>query len=754
MRTYIARLLISILIIFPAAVFTQDTTAIINANRILMFVGNDGINANDFERLIDDSPNGFYYGEDAMIDLLFSSGLWMAGKVGGEIRTSLAYYFSGSAGSEFRPGPLGYETSDTSELRVYKISINDLISPGMDWLEWPVQFGAPVDSNGNPLLVGDQTLFSVYNDDGEERPLLRSSSDLPFYAEVRQNAYAYDREKYLGDVIFIEYEIENRSEQIWDSVFVGQYSDPDLGNAGNDLLGSRPDLSMMYTYSDDFDDDFEGIGYPVIGAILLTGEKVGQQYYQHYKTGITRDASFFPLSPEEAVYELRGFNYEGADFINPLTLQPSKFLYTGDPRYNLGWLDPEPDDKRMLISTGPFKVRPGEKIVFKIAFASVAADDKNTALGNLYELSEKVIDWHNYGATGYTLAHYSDLGRISNVRFVPDYQNWLEPVPFSADFAGTGIGRAKPIFGSKLADSSLQSAEISFHPEGGQKVYYYCLGDSGWAYIGHRQLPIKAFDSDDGRQLDLIFLSENGSQCDYCFLNSAKDTESVYRLLVTASSYTDSEKKKYVLENPLAELGALDLQYLLQFRLKPKALVYNIQDGQKISIYISPTQSDDQDSVIQFDSLTVSMDRSRAYFITSRYSSSSNIRLELSDPVNFGVSDAVVDIAGGTENPIYFSYHPENNGNHQSAVRFYNEDFEQYFAEMSLSGVAFGWPLEGDFNLNGWLEPADIASYLGYLYRDFELPGIEIDLDLNNDELISLMDVVILINALFFSVPF
>ncbi len=754
MRTDIARLLIAILIIFSTATFAQDTTAIIDANRILMFAGNDGINANDFKRLIDESPDGFYYGRETPIDLIYSSGLWMAGKVGGDIRTSLAYYFSGSAGSEFRPGPLGYETSDTSELRVYKISSDDLISPGNDWLEWPVQFGAPVDSNGDPILIGDQTLFSVYNDDGEDRPLLRSGSELPFYAEVKQSVYAYDREKYLGDVVFIEYEIENKSAQTWDSVFVGQYSDPDLGSTRNDLLGSRPDLSMMYAYSEDFDDEFEGIGYPVIGAILLEGRKIGQNYYQQYRAGITRDPYFFPLSPEEAVYELMGLDFEGADFINPLTSQPSKFLYTGDPRYNLGWLDPEPEDKKMLISAGPFKVRPGEKIAFKIAFAAVVADDKNSALSDLFELAEKVIDWHNYGASGDLLTRNSSLGRIIDARFEPDYQNWIDPAPFSGDFGGMGIGRAKPIFGSKLADTSLRPVEILFHPEGGQKVYYYSLENSGWEYIGHRQLPIKAFDTDDGRQLDLIFLSENGSQCNYCFLNSTKDIESVYRLLVCASRYTESEKNKYVLGNPLSELGALDLQYFLQFRLKPKAFVYNIQNGQKISIEISPTQTQDQDSLIQFDSLTVSLDRLQAYFITSQYLSSTSIRLELSDPVNFGVTEAVIDIDGETERPIYFSYHPENPGNHQSIVRFYNQDFEEYFAEIDLAGEAYGWPLEGDFNLNGWLEPADIASYLGYLYRDFDLPGFAIDLDLNNDESISLTDVVILINTLFFSAHF
>lgn len=102
----------------------------------------------------------------------FAAGVWVAGKVRGtgELRTAAAEYQV-----EFEPGkilPNGQpDNPDNPRYKIWKINKTDLYNPSDDYLNWPVEDGAPwEDVNGDgvftrgvdrPLLMGDQTLWMV-----------------------------------------------------------------------------------------------------------------------------------------------------------------------------------------------------------------------------------------------------------------------------------------------------------------------------------------------------------------------------------------------------------------------------------------------------------------------------------------------------------------------------------------------------------------------------------------------------------------
>jgi len=689
-----------------------------------------------------------------IIGFRLSPGLWIAGRVDDEIRTSLAFYRSSRSYTEFAPGPYNSMETDSSRFKVYKITSDDLTTPGSDWVNWPDDLGAPLDSLGNPDLIGDQTLFGVYNDSDTSRRILRGGSEIPLYSEVRQLTYAYDKQKYLGDVVYVNYVIENKSDQIWDSIFVGVYADPDMGIPSNDLLGSDSNRSMIYVYSEDYDNDFAGYGYPVVATMMLDGEKIGRKYYEQYNctnTRPTRYSSFLPNSPQKTIDLLTGMDSLGSPYIDPVSGELTKFPYNGDPRYGVGWIDVDDQDKSTLISRGPYKVRPGEKINLTIAYLAVTGDDMNSALTDMFDLADKTIDWYNHANDGFTLSNSSTQGHIISTDFEPVYQNWMVPESFPSDFAGSGIGKASHLFGSTLDDDDLSSVRIDFSTESANKVYYYDLDDNGWTYIGYLDMPVSAFDLETKRQLNLIYLTEKGSECGNCFLSPRKNPEAVYRLLVTGSTYSENEKTKYVLDNPLADLGDIDLQYLVQFKVDPQSLVYNIQDDQSLTILYDKSVSFNDVDEIDFGESPATFSSSCAAFIASEYKSVIDIGVELSNPDEFSPVQVQQGIDGLSETAVYIDFIPTGMGQRESSLRLYNLDFEEYFYEISLRGEGIGWPLDGDINLNGWLEPSDIAGYLGYLYRDFGLPAIEIQLDLTSPVGVGLDDVIHLINLLFYS---
>jgi len=97
-------------------------------------------------------------------DIVYDQGLCVIGKINGEIKSSPVQWVS-----LYSPGPIinndaamNSAAEDSLRYRVYKISIGDE-NTNPDYDEWPADLGAPVDDQNNPLLYGDQMLWTIYN---------------------------------------------------------------------------------------------------------------------------------------------------------------------------------------------------------------------------------------------------------------------------------------------------------------------------------------------------------------------------------------------------------------------------------------------------------------------------------------------------------------------------------------------------------------------------------------------------------------
>ncbi|MCG3121485.1 MAG: hypothetical protein ALAOOOJD_04603 [bacterium] len=303
-----------------------------------------------------------------------------------------------------------------------------------DWDEWPVQKGAPyVDRNKNgqydkppagltsrelitgnydePGVVGadpnspaDQVMWTVCNDFNEaaSRGLYGAA---PIGVEIQITAWAYKRSDALGNVVFQKYRMINRGFFRSDSFYVCKWSDPDLGDSGDDFAGCDVSLaggksvSLGYIYnSNSVDNQFRNFsipppagGYDFFQGPLVQGEatdvgifdlkkrpgytNLGMSSFNFFSAGSA--ISDPPLTQYEGTLRwfkmLRGYVADPSTGVTRKWIDPdgneTNFPLSGDPVAKTGWIDGSstgtpaalpPGDRRILLVSGPFAFAPGD----------------------------------------------------------------------------------------------------------------------------------------------------------------------------------------------------------------------------------------------------------------------------------------------------------------------------------------------------------------------------------------------------------
>ncbi len=240
--------------------------AVFDVNNITDFLRNDG----QVVSFAVNGKTGAFWRGDTNNSVGFAAGLWLLGKVNGELRTACTEYVG-----EFVPGPA--DSTVAADNRIYKINADG----SGDWESWPFELGAPalrtadggdsLDAGGNPipLLLGDQTLWWVMNDlDAQQHANLFSTPPLGVEARVTVFGYAYPP-PYDG-MMFVKWALYNRSDQRIDDAYILLWSDDEVGKANDDLVGCDPFLNLAYCYNDGPDDAF-GAAPPATGWVLLQG---------------------------------------------------------------------------------------------------------------------------------------------------------------------------------------------------------------------------------------------------------------------------------------------------------------------------------------------------------------------------------------------------------------------------------------------------------------------------------------------------
>ncbi len=311
-----------------------------------------------------------------------------------------------------------------------------------DWNEWPVDLGAPwVDMNNNGVydsyidiagIAGaDQVIWLVVNDLDSIRTLGLYGS-LPIGLELQITIWAYEDYSRLGQAIFKRYKLINKSNNFIEDMYVSQWSDPDLGDYGDDFCGCDTVLSIGYAYNgNEIDSKYNAFGLvpAAVGYDFLQGpivESFGdtaifdlKKKVDYKNLGMTSFAWFSAVSdigdPVLGYYQgtkqwynmLRGYKpFDDLDNPSPWTEgnytdgTPTKFPLSGDPVTGTGFIDGKddyfkPGDRRIALNSGPFNMAPGDTQEVVIALVGGLGGNRLMSVNTLKETDvyvQKIYD--------------------------------------------------------------------------------------------------------------------------------------------------------------------------------------------------------------------------------------------------------------------------------------------------------------------------------------------------------------------------
>ncbi len=406
---------------------TNDDYNYIAINEILMWISNNGDGSHDPNT----NGSGFYWpgGKISEKTAIFEDGLIWGCMVGRETRVNGNTHRQGLQAGKILPDGIADDPLDP-KYRVYKIRKGwEELQPGperdnyeRDYNEWPVEDGAPwldIDGDGiytrsvdQPEFIGDEVLWYVANDMDTSRSVFTYGSN-PIGLEFQTTVFGFNRLNFLKDVVFKKYLIINKSTTQLDNMYFGYWTDDDLGGAQDDFVGCDTLLNLGFTYNIDNHTDHYGTAPPAVGHLFVQGpiipstqtdsarfrDKWIQGYKNQHMTAFMLLISYWldPWPPEYnalTMYRnLEGLLWNGNPIIDPHTGLATKYMVPGDPVRGEGWYEgpgwpggESPDDRRFLMSSGPFTMAPGDSQEVTIAILIAQGTDH---LNSVTELKRK-----------------------------------------------------------------------------------------------------------------------------------------------------------------------------------------------------------------------------------------------------------------------------------------------------------------------------------------------------------------------------
>ena len=251
-----------------------------------------------------------------------------------------------------------------------------------------------------PIIRGDECTFSIFND--AFMPHTESGGQ-PLGIEVHCMTYAFDEpDSAMGYTVFTHYDIYNRASESYEGVYVGAFTDFDIGVASDDYIGCDVQRNMFYGYNGQAV-DLSGVGSFVGvppaqsctflgGAQASNGARLGMTNFTYYLNSVSgRNAE--PSNVKDYYNYMRSLWRDsthvtfGGDGLSGTINCTHMFPWDSDPEHvSTGGIDPgfmwsevmegnPPSDRRGVGASGPFTFTAGSVQQIDLAYTTAWGSD-------------------------------------------------------------------------------------------------------------------------------------------------------------------------------------------------------------------------------------------------------------------------------------------------------------------------------------------------------------------------------------------
>ncbi len=361
------------------------------------------------------------------VTIVYAGGIYI-----GTLKNGIPVVSETEFATEFRPGrivnsgvsfgQLKAEDWTLSSQKVYLIDRDN----SSDWPEDALR-----DKFGNPALIADAQTWAVFND---LDTTLNSESELEspnpgLGIEVALESYAFNGPK-IGDVVFMRYILTNKTHTDYTQTYFAAWSDPDVNNSSNDIVGTDTLRNMEYVYDNTNEiPESRAVGFDFLQGPVVHKAEIPQRDLlrnQNNKKMLTYDANKNRFTPEildvdhiilgavsSGVYAGgtdpidNGERYNlmrGADKSSGILKSgcgiTDYFVFRGNPLLGLNACDNlynYPADQRIHISTGPFTIKAGESQEIWVGVVGATGADRLDAVANLFATDDFVQSFFDAG---------------------------------------------------------------------------------------------------------------------------------------------------------------------------------------------------------------------------------------------------------------------------------------------------------------------------------------------------------------------
>jgi len=347
------------------------------------------------------------------LHIVYDMGPWIVGKIDDSLYAAISEWWT-----LYSPGPIINEQAgilvnpqDSLKYRVYKISEGDDNS-NIDFAEWPSDLGAPTKPNEEPLVLGNQTIWTIFNGADSTLSTRNWWSGIeywkPLSVEIQQTVFAHggfddDSVNIFSNVIFVEWTIINKGNKTIDSTYFGFWTDIDFGRYNNfPAIDTLNQLAYCWGPDDSLSVGFSllyGPIFPSTGSEATFKGKSKANYKNLQITsfhGILDDSPGYPLvSPAYTILDTwnyaRGFDNEGNVIIDPIANDTTVFPFSGDPVTNQGWIWPynfTGGGAGFVFFSGPFDMEPQDTQWVMVALIPALGGDPYQSITNMREKAQ------------------------------------------------------------------------------------------------------------------------------------------------------------------------------------------------------------------------------------------------------------------------------------------------------------------------------------------------------------------------------